>query len=300
MLSVFCLAVLSSVLLPTPQILAADDPTVAAVKASSEEMATAFNAAKAESLADMFLPKGEFVDEHGDVHQGTDELKQLFAAFFTKFPQAKMRLEIDSIRQVDTNVVLEDGTRFITAGEKNEARARLRYTTVRVNSAGKWKIASLREYADEAAATPGERLQTLAWLVGDWVNEGSDAKVHITYRWSNDKNYLLGDFSITRPEKGVVTSTQRIGWDPLTSKIHSWLFDADGGYAEGNWTAVGDAWVVKSSTVNPDGQTASATMTFTNKDKDRFTVKGSDRIVGDDREPDFELTVVRRAPVAGK
>ena len=78
-------------------------------------------------------------------------------------------------------------------------------------------------------------------------------------------------------------STQRIGWDPLAGKVRSWMFDSDGGYADGLWTLVEDAWVIKSSAVMPDGQTGSATVTMLPKGTDRFVMKGTERIVGNAR-----------------
>jgi hypothetical protein len=74
------------------------------------------------------------------------------------------------------------------------------------------------------------------------------------------------------------------------------LFDADGGFSEGLWTVVEDGVVIKSSSVNPDGSTASATMTLEPDGANRFTITGTDRIVGQDREEDFEIEVVRRPP----
>jgi hypothetical protein len=94
-------------------------------------------------------------------------------------------------------------------------------------------------------------------------------------------------------------SSQRIGFDPLTGKVRSWMFDSDGGFADANWTPVEDSWVIKSSAVLPDGLTGSATVTVTPIDKDHFTLKGTERIVGDERDDDFEFKVARQAPAAG-
>ena len=63
---------------------------------------------------------------------------------------------------------------------------------------------------------------------------------------------------------------------------------------------VDDGVVIKSSSVNPDGTTATATLNITTKDKDHFSIAGTDRVVGDTLEDDFEITVTRRPPTAGK
>jgi hypothetical protein len=49
----------------------------------------------------------------------------------------------------------------------------------------------------------------------------------------------------------------------------------------------------------PDGTLGSATMTIVPKDADHFAVRATDRIVAGVEEPDFELTIARRAPAPG-
>jgi uncharacterized protein (TIGR02246 family) len=278
---------------------AQEDAAIASVRKSGEKLVSSFNAGKVDELAAMFLPKGELIDEEGTVYQGQQEIKDLLNAFFNKFPGAKLALDVESIRLVGP-VAIEEGTRTIMAKD-GTAKSQFRYIALRAKTDSGWQIASLRDFADDPVPTANENLQPIAWLVGDWINEGSDAKVAISYRWSEDNNFLLGEFQVNSPNKPTTKSSQRIGWDPTAGKIRSWLFDADGGFAEGHWTVVDDGEIViKSSSVNPDGGTASATMTFVPKDKDHFSIAGTERIVGDSREPDFDITVTRRPPAAGK
>jgi len=275
-----------------------NDADTVAIRASDEQLVKAFNAGKADEIVAMFVPKGELIDEQGNVHQGQAAIKDLLTKFFAKFPGAKISLEVGSLRVVSP-VAIEEGTRYTTTKDGGE-RSQVRYLAVRTKVGNAWPLASLRELSDEPEPTANERLQVLAWLVGEWVNESSDAAVKISYRWSEDKSFLLGDFHITRGGRVVMKSTQRIGWDPLAGKVRSWMFDSDGGYADGSWTQVDDAWVIKSSAVMPDGQTGSATVTIKPKDKNSYTMKGSERIVGEAREADFEVTVVRPAPAPGR
>jgi uncharacterized protein (TIGR02246 family) len=284
--------------LTAPSAFAQVDAETAPIRTADEQFVKAFNAGKAEELAAMFLDKGELVDEHGTVHQGQQQIKDLLALFFAKFPGVKLALDVDSIRVIGP-VAIEEGTRH-TATNDETNRSQMRYITVRTKVGNNWPIVSLREISEEPPATPHEHLQVLSWLVGDWINESSDAVVKISYRWSDDKNFLLGDFEITRHGSVVMKSTQRIAWDPLAGKFRSWMFDSDGGYADGNWTYIGDAWVVKSTAVMPDGHTGSATVTFKPKDANSFTMTGTDRIVGHARDDDFNVTVTRPAPVPGK
>jgi uncharacterized protein (TIGR02246 family) len=275
------------------------DPAVAEIRTSGEQFVKAFNEGKPAEIAGMFLPQGELIDEEGNVTQGTKELTELLSQYFAKFQGAKLALDIESIRPVSSNLAIEEGTRFIEGG-KEGGRAQLRYLAVRVKGQdGRWQIASIREFADDPPPTPHDYLENLSWLVGDWVNEASDGVAKFSYRWSEDKNYLLGDIELTIAGKPAMKSSQRIGYDAATGKVRSWLFDSDGGFSEGVWTEVEDGWVIKSFSSNPDGSTGTATLTVSAKDKDHYVLKGTERIVGFSREPDFELAIARRPPVAG-
>ena len=132
--------------------------------------------------------------------------------------------------------------------------------------------------------------------MGEWVNEGSDAVVLISYRWSEDGKFLLGDFLVKSAGKIAMKSEQRIGWDPVARKVRSWTFDSDGGFAQGEWTPTESGWVSQTTAVLPDGTTGSATITISATEDDRYTITGTDRIVGDIQQSDFTVTVVRKAP----
>jgi uncharacterized protein (TIGR02246 family) len=280
---------------------AQDEKIAPEIRSAAERLVSAFNAGKSAELANLFAADGELIDEQGTNYRGRKELADLFTKFFARFPGAKLAVEIESIRSLGPNLAIEEGTRYIEAvAKETPSRATLRYTAVRTKVDGQWQIASLREFTADPLPTPSERLQSLAWIVGDWINEGDDGAVKISFRWSEDKNFLLGDYHVTVGGEVRMKSSQRIGWDPLAGKVRSWLFDSDGGFSEGAWTAVEDGWVIKSQSVNPDATTASATLTITPKDNDHFTMKGTERIVGDSREPDFEFPIVRRPPVASK
>jgi len=273
---------------------AADPTAVAAITAAADAFVKDFNAGKAEAVAAHFVPQGELIDEAGRVYQGQQELQDLFRQYFDRFPGATLELSIDSVRPLGDSLAIQEGTRRLTS--KEGAQARVRHITVIAKVDGQWRIASTRELKDEPPPAPGDRLAPLAWLVGDWTSEGPDLAVQISYRWDEDGNFLIGQFRSFRNGTPVLKSSQRIGWDPRTGQIRSWLFDADGGFAEGTWTLVGDAWVIKSEAVLPEGLVGSATLTLTPKNKNQFLMRGTERIVGDSREDDFELTITRAPP----
>jgi uncharacterized protein (TIGR02246 family) len=274
-----------------------EDPATAEIRKDSEKLTTAFSNGNAETVAAMFLTKGELIDELGTVYQGQQEIKELVAAFFAKFPGSQMKNEIESIRIIGP-VAIQEGRRVTTS--KDGSTASIRYTSVLAKTDQGWRIASLRDFGDESSPSPGESLKPLSWLIGDWINEGADARVKITYRWSEDKNFIMGEISVSKSDKVVMKSSQRIGWDALVGAPRSWTFDSDGGFAEATWTQVEDAWMVRSSAVMPDGQTGSANLKITNGEKGRYVMTGTNRVIGNTTEDDYEITVVKIPPVAAK
>src|SRR5262245_28672771 len=278
----------------TTAITADDKSDADAIQAEVEAFVNHFNSANVEAVVGCFLPRGELVDEEGNVYQGRDELKQLFTQYFAEFPGAKLNVDIESVRVVGDGLLIEEGTRSLSAEDGSSAN--VRYVTIRAKTDGQWRIASTRELKDDPAPSPGDRLAPLAWLVGEWVSEDDDAAVEISYRWDEDRNFLLGDIRSTQAGKLLMKSTQRIAWDPRAETVRSWLFDGDGGFAECNWTQVDDGWVIKTQATLPNGASGSATVTITFVTKDQFILRGTERVVGDSRIDDFELTVSRAPP----
>lgn len=271
--------------------------TPAEVKRQAEQLVERFNAGDVPGVTNLFLPTGELVDENGTVYQGQQEIHDLLSAFFANFSDAKLSLNIESIRAAGP-ILIDEGTRTITAADGTQ-QAHLRYIAVWANTADGWKIASFRDFLDESAPSAHAHLQPLSWLVGDWLNEGIDGKVQISYRWSDDGNFLLGEFAMS-PNRGEPRkSQQRIGWDPAAGKIRSWLFDADGGFSEGVWTILEDGIIIKSESVNPGGTAATVTLQIIPESADRYTLVGTDRVIGDSLEEDFEITITRQPPAAG-
>jgi uncharacterized protein (TIGR02246 family) len=270
-----------------------------AVRQVTQKFVKAFNAGSAENVATLFSGEAELIDDAGDVHKGNAAIKDLFGRFFEKFPGATSTMTPDAVRVVSPGLAIEEGRRVVSTKD-DRSPAAMRYTLVMSKQHGQWKIVSGHEVDDDDSLSPHDRLRPLAWLVGDWVDEGSDAVVQMSCKWSEDKNYLLIDFNAKIQGKPALKSSQRIGWDPLNEKIKSWVFDSDGGHGEGIWCQVENHWVIKSTAVLPDGQTGSATIVLEPQDKDSYLMKGFDRIRGKTAEPDFEVKIVRRPPAPAK
>ena len=266
-----------------------------AVLATSQSLVEAYNNGDADALASLFCPAAELVDDAGNVFKGWEEIEAIYTKFIQQFPGAKMELHVDSLQFATSEIAIEDGTRtVVTADGANSATNR--YTMVYVKRDGKWSIASARELPDDPEPTPHDYLQPLAWLVGDWVDEGAEQAVAISCRWADSGNFLLLDFDARVQGESVMNSTQRIGWDAMTGRVRSWVFDSDGGYGRGDWAQLDDRWIIKSTAVLPSGVTGSATIVIEPDGEDKFTMSGYDRVLGNAVEPDFEAVVVRKPP----
>jgi uncharacterized protein (TIGR02246 family) len=272
-------------------------PLEEAVVRESEITVKAFNAADAAALGGMFLETGELVDEAGNVHAGKAAITELFTGFFGKFPKASLEMVVDSARPVGDTLAVEEGQRRITTADGETAQ--VRYVAVRSKQGDRWPIASYHEFTDDPIPTPRQVLEGANWIVGDWVDESPEGRTEISFRWSDDGNFLIGDYTMSAAGAGVSKSTQRIGWDAVTGQVRSWTFDDDGGFTEGRWVPTDEGWMVLSEAAMPDGTAGSATLVITVKDADHLVVRGTDRIIGDVEEPDFEMTIARKPPQPG-
>ncbi len=266
-----------------------------AIQRVSKNLVDAFNRKQADDLVALFLPGAEFIDDAGNTHLGHEGIRNVFTRFVELFPDATMQLNIETVRLAARELAIENGTRTVST-ESGAETATNRYTMVHVKRDGKWQIAVVREVPEDPKPTPRDRLQSLAWLEGEWVDEDAEAAIAITCGWDKSGNFLLLDFVAKRSGETVMESRQRIGWDPLAKSVRSWVFDSDGGFGDGHWTVVDGNWIIKSTAVLPDGTTGSATIFIEPISEDRFLMKGFDRVLGDSVEQDFEALIVRKPP----
>lgn len=274
-------------------------PAEAEVAGAGKKLIDAFNQGNAAMATDMFLPDAELIDESGTVYLGKEEIGALIKSFFEKFPGVQSASEIESIRLV-AGLALVDGSRTMM-DKDGKSFSLLRYTSIWKKTDAGYKIVSLRDVAEIVPPTPKEALEAIAWLVGSWVNEGSDGKVELEYRLAEDGNFLIGDVLVVGADgRQTMKSFQRIGWDAAQGTLRSWTFDSDGGWGESLWTPTEQGWILDSKATAPSGVQGSVRVSLTPEGEDRFKIQGSNRLSNGVAEPDYEYSVVRKAPSPGK
>jgi uncharacterized protein (TIGR02246 family) len=264
-----------------------------AIRANIEQFVKAYNAGDAKAIAALFAPDGEAWDKDGNEAEGREAIAKTFAKIFEDTPEKKIEIFVDSIKFIGNDLAAETGTTKET--EPNEPPEYDRYVVLHVKRDGKWQMALARDQ-EGPQPTAHESLQPLAWLVGEWVDDGGSTVVRSTCRWSEDKNFLLQEFKLQVSGRDAMNVSQRIGWDPLRKRIRSWVFDSEGGFGEGVWTRDDDGWIIRATGVRPDGTTASATNFLTPAGNDGYVFRSTDRVVADDRQGPMEVKVVRKPP----
>ena len=217
----------------------------------------------------------------------------VFAGIFDEDPEAQISVSVQSIRFLSPTVAVEDGMSTVVQAA-DEPAERSRYTAVHVKQDGTWRMASARDLAGET--TEEEQLKQIEWMIGDWVDESSDALIATSTHWADNHHFLLSKFTIQVGGRPLMNGSQRIGWDPLAKVIRSWVFDSEGGFAEGVYSHDGNQWIVKMTGVTRDGKLASSTNTTTVVHSDRLTWQSRDRMVGGEAQPDIEEVMIVRKP----
>jgi uncharacterized protein (TIGR02246 family) len=266
----------------------------AAIRANVAAFVRAYNAGDAKAVAALFTPEAQIIDKEGNASEGRDAIRDTFARLFKDGPQRRLEVFVDSIRFLGPDMALELGaTREVFApGEPPEQDA---YTVLHLKRDGKWLMAMVRD-AEGPPPSNHERLRPLAWLAGDWIDDGGSVVVSSSCRWSKDRNFLLQEFRVRVKGQEDMQVSQRIGWDPAARRVRSWVFDSEGGFGQSEWTRDGDVWVIKATGVRPDGTTASATNYLIPTGKDGYVWRSTDRVTGDEVAPAVEAKVVRKAP----
>lgn len=270
-----------------------DDELNTAIRKVTATFEEAFNESDASALADVFAENGEFIDLNQLVYQGREAIQAEFEAAFSTMPGTKINIEIDSVRSVAEGVVIEDGQ--ATVERENGTAHVSRYASVYVKEGDSWKIASLRDLASEPMS-PGDSLMSLQWLIGDWVSESADGVVEQNFYWSQDGNFILGEFSVTVDGELTISGDQRLAWDPLRKEIRGWIFDSEGSQLRSTWTPLEDSWMVKVEGVNPDGSLGSAVNYYRTESGDQLIWNSTQRIVAGESEEDIEVTLSRKPP----
>ena len=237
------------------------------------------------------------MDETGDLLHGRVEIEQSLSEHFAAHTGCQLTLTIDMVRIVSPGVALVNGQSSMTLPNSQDSQD-CQFDAVYVQTGKAWLLASLKTHSSRPRRAHRSELQQLSWLNGEWIDEGDECLVTFNCSETDQGHFLLRTFSIQIAGEKVMEGTQRIGWDPLTRRLRTWIFDSEGGYGEGLWHQDGENWILKITGVTADGEAASSTCIYTPVDEKPMTWQSVDHEIGGVRQTDSEvITIVRQAPV---
>jgi len=238
-------------------------PRVAEIRDMLAGYLRAFNRHDAAAAAAHWAAAAENVNlDTGEVTQGREAVRKVFAALFEVDSEAAIDIDIDAIRPLRDDVAVIDGVSRVSYSDGDVAGSR--FSAVVIREDDNWRLASVRETAAAVEPRPARPLDQLAWLVGSWEDVGDGVIASSQAVWSAHRGFLVRTHVATpdehpaaRPAAGDTgipgllpaaggrrELTEIVGWDPEREAIRSWIFSADGRFAEGTWTREADGWTV--------------------------------------------------------
>jgi uncharacterized protein (TIGR02246 family) len=268
-------------------------PEKAAVIANDRAFEAAYAKADVKALADFFAEDAEYTADDGRTFSGREQIEQALRAGLLARKGGKIAINVDAVRVLSPDVLSEKGSTTVTtkAGESSTSL----YNAIHVKKDGKWKISELVE-SPMPVVSGRERLEELAWLVGNWEesDKTNDLTVQSQYLWARGGNFLTRNVTVKRAGDVTLEGWQIIGWDPLEERIRTWTFDGEGGFAEGYFTREGDRWLLRETGVAPDGSRNSADNTITKLSADRLTWESNNRTLNGDPQPSIGRIEINR------
>lgn len=273
----------------------ADD--LAAIRATSEAFAAAFNRRDAKAVAALWTETGDYTDDAGRTLSGRSAIEKSYASFFAENRDARLSIIIDSLRLLSDNAAIEDG-RTILDPPPPGAPAIGKYTVVHVKVGGEWLMSTVR---DSRIETPSayRRIADLEWLIGDWTAEQRGARTESVCRWVANKSFVERRYSVEQADGTTISGIQLIGWDPSGGRVESWTFSSDGGHAAGVWSPRERGWSAELHGVSGDGTPTTAMVLLTRLDDNAYAWKSVRRTAAGIALPDTDEVVIRRRTDSG-
>jgi uncharacterized protein (TIGR02246 family) len=260
---------------------------------SAEAFCEAFNKGDAHALAQFWTPNGMYRDIKNNDTKGREALEKKFAAFFKENKGLKLRIDIENMRPVTDDVVIEEGTSQVLHPDGSPPSL-AHYVILHVKKDGQWYLDVVKDSV-YLAPSNYKHLSSLEWLIGEWADtKGKDTVARLAFSWGPNQNYITGTYAGTYKNITLSSGTMWICWDAANKQIRTWTFDNDGGFGDATWTKKGDQWTIKRSTTTPDGKKGSATVQVTIVDPQTITMQSSHRSVDGQPLPDMPEVTLKR------
>lgn len=232
----------------------------------------AFNKKDAKALGALWTENGVHVNrESGERIESRSKIEADLVQVFKTSPNLKLTVNVDRVRMINKDVAQIEGTTAVGTADAEPNVST--FSAIAVSSEGKWLIDTIEESSLPVPATAYDALSPLEWLVGKWVDNADGVTVETTFRWTEEKSFMIRSFTTQTAEGDSSRGTQIIGWDPQSQQIRSWSFNSDGSFGEAIWSRNGDDWVIKSTQVLTDGRSASGNYLLSRSGTDAIQIQ---------------------------
>ncbi len=257
----------------------------------------AFNARDAKTLAAHWSPEAVYVNPvTGSQVEGRAAIEKEFTAILAEQKDSKLAVAVESIQFISPSVAVENGVATIVSGGGEPQKAN--YSAIHVKREGKWYLDRVTEEDAPVAASNYENLKELEWMIGTWIDSDDQSQIQTSCAWTKNKSFITRKFKVSVGEYVEMSGLQIIGWDAAAKQIRSWVFDSDGGFAEGVWTNKKDNWYITKSGTLADGRKSSSVNVIKRVDDDQFKWQSVNRTVGGKLLPNLNEVVVVRSESA--
>lgn len=260
-----------------------------AIAKLGQEFRAAFEKGDVKAIAALYTPGCEYYDDTtGEVFRGQAEVEKAYTDLFKARPQSKIDVQNKSLRLLGSDVAIQEGLVHLHP-LGSELPVSARYSCILAREGGQWKIALEREWGSNE-----DKLEDLGWLIGEWKAHGKQRDVQMSFRWNDKKTMIIDKFTVKEGDKVTSSGMQRIGLDPDSGQIRSWMIEQNGGKGQSYWVRDGNSWLLDSFGIVPGGAETSSVNIITRVDNDSFTWRSVNRKIGSDEMPPTDpIKVVR-------
>lgn len=211
-------------------VMAAEPATDArsAITAAAKAYADAYNKRDYAALADQWTAGAELV-EGGSRVAGREQIVASIRGWLERHPQASIAVDVTDVDLAAPTLARVRG-RIRFSRKPGDAAQESRFTSLRVEEGGRWRLAESVVAPNQAAA-----LDDLSWLVGRWraVDAKSGTTIEAAYEKAIGGRAIIGRVTL-RPKNGKpVESLEVIHANRGTGTVQVAIHDSTGAHAEG-------------------------------------------------------------------